>query len=211
VPFLDAWRSDLRSHLITFVPLVKNRPDLDPIYSLMRAALLWPLRDQLPEHCDALTEACGGEPHLTVLIEAMDGWKKHKPLEALEELDRERRKSDTLQAALHSLLGFFAQDLFTEKALSIDIGGNVNGANVVIGGQQVVLGDLIITYIKPKVERTCPKHPEHFGGRDTTLKGRIAKLAAGTSTAITTTEALQGTGEPRSRKSWPTNSMCRKR
>jgi hypothetical protein len=157
------------------------------------ATVLWEIRDQQPEQLAALATVCRGNPHYGRLVEAIDGWKKRTPLEALQELDREQRADPALKEALAALLGYFVDDLLAEKALgpSIHVEGSVSGCNIVIGGQQVVWGDLIINqnvFTGPPL----PENPREFGGRQTEFDALASRLKAGQTSAI---QRLGGIGK----------------
>ena len=104
---LETWRAQLKTHLTEFAPLAKDRPHIDKIHSLIGTSLLWEIRDKRPEQLQALAIACLNEGQSTRLIETMDGWKKRTSLEALEELDREQRKNESLKEALKAPIGLF--------------------------------------------------------------------------------------------------------
>jgi tetratricopeptide (TPR) repeat protein len=193
--FLETWRTNLKTDALLFAEAGKTQPAADKIISLIGAAALWEIRQKTPDQLAALETACPDPQERQLLLEALDGWGKRTPAEALSELDREQKAKPALRQAIEKLLGYFIETLFDEKILQINNSGTITGANNVIGGQQVVLGDLIIQqYIMPKAERTCPRpseEPTHFGGRDTELEALISTLKAGGDCAIT---ALNGTG-----------------
>jgi hypothetical protein len=197
------WRGDLKQHLQLFAPLAKEDRSIDLIYGLTGAAVLWSVRNAPFDaaQADMLRAVCGDDQHLERLKRALGGWDTISPLEAARTLSKRQRADVDLRAALAVVLAYFLDDLLTEKMLQppkITIAGDVSGANVVIGGTQVIAGDLIIQAIQPKAERTCPKPPPppaKFGGREASLRHLVERIKAGNDTAITAVHGLGGIGK----------------
>ncbi|MBI5957524.1 MAG: tetratricopeptide repeat protein, partial [Chloroflexi bacterium] len=199
---LGTWRNHLKQHLTDFAPLAGQDRSIDLIYGLTAAAVLWEVRDA-PNNAaqlEALKTACGDEKHLDTLRRALGGWDVITRLDAARSLSSRQHENADLREALSAVMGYFLTDLFAEKMIqpSITVAGDVSGANVLIGSQQVIVGDLVIQYFQPKAERCCPKPlplPDKFGGREERLKEIMAEIKAGTDTAITAVHGIGGIGK----------------
>jgi tetratricopeptide (TPR) repeat protein len=199
---IDTWRVQLKHDLATFAPLAAQDPAIDRIYGITAAAVLWGVRNASfdDDQLETLARACGGPLHLELLKQALGGWDAMTPREAARSLSSRQHQSDELREALAAVMGRFIDDLIAEKMLrqEISVEGNVSGANNLIGGKQVILGDQIIQYIQQKTERTCPKPPsmpDKFGGRQERLKQIADGIRAGTNTAITAMHGVGGIGK----------------
>lgn len=200
--YLAVWRERLKENLKVFASLAKADYTIDRIFGVIGASVLWAIREKTAEQVATLKVACADEAQQMLLLEALDGWKKRTEAEALHELNREQDKNPLLQEALKTLMGYFVKDLFEEKALAynqnISIEGNISGANVVVGGRQVVVGDLIIHYTIQQKIRACPtapKPPVHFAGRQTEIDEIKNLLRKKQNTALTSIQGMGGIGK----------------
>jgi tetratricopeptide (TPR) repeat protein len=200
--YLDTWRTNLKAHLAEFAVLAKEDRNINLIYGITAAAVLWGVRDAPFDDTQksALKEACGDEKHLLHLVRAVGDWDAMTQLEAARSLSKRQRDSDELRDALTALMGTFVEILLAEKMLqtqNITIEGDVHGANVNIGGYQVFTGETIIQYIRP-VTSTCPtapKPPDHFTGREAELRELRERLTGDEVVAITAVQAMGGMGK----------------
>jgi tetratricopeptide (TPR) repeat protein len=205
--YLATWQAQLQDNIRTFAPLVKEQPNIDQIHALIGASILWGVREANKDDAqkEALQTVCAQTEQGTLLLDAVEGWHKRTELEALKELDREIKNSTKLKEAVGALLAYFIQDLLTMGALSdanaksptqqnINVNASVEGANVLIGSQQVVVGDLIINQIR-QILSACPIAPEppgHFAGREKEFAELAGMLATDNNVAVTA--ALHGMG-----------------
>lgn len=201
--YLDTWRTNLKIHLAEFALLAKEDRSINLIYGITAAAVLWGVRDAPFDDSQktALQNACGDEKHLPYLVRAVGGWDTMTPLEAARSLSKRQRDSDELRDALTALMGTFIEELFEQKMVQhqhIDISGSVIGGNIVIGGYQIVAGDMVVQYITQQKIRACPtapKPPAHFAGRRDELNRLKEVLEQGQSVAITGIQGVGGIGK----------------
>lgn len=198
--YLEVWRESLKNNIKIFAPLARKEPAIHKIYGLVGASILWSIREKSSEQLEALQIACPDQSQQELLLETLDGWKKRTELEALHELDREHRKKPALQDAIDGLLNYFLEDLLDKQILKkyeYEVNAPITGANINFG-DQLVLGDLTISYIMPKRERICPKpaeEPLRFAGRDTEFEELFEALESGQNCAITALNATGGMGK----------------
>ncbi|MCA9885418.1 MAG: tetratricopeptide repeat protein [Anaerolineae bacterium] len=135
------------------------------------------------------------------MMRAVGGWDAMTQLEAARSLSKRQHDSDDLRDALTVLMGTFMEELLEQNMVQhqhIDISGSVTGGNIVIGGYQIVAGDLIIQYITQQKIRACPtapKPPAHFAGRLDELNRLKEVLGQGQSVAITGIQGVGGIGK----------------
>ncbi len=201
--YFDTWRSNLKTYLAEFAPLAKEDRSLNLIYGITAAAVLWGVRDAPlnDEQRAALTKAVGDEKHLPYLLRAVGGWDAMTPLEATRTLSKRQRESDELRDALTALMGTFIEELFEQNMVQhqdIDISGTVIGENIVIGGYQIVAGDMVIQHVTRQKIRVCPSAPnppKHFTGRETEIRQLLEQLTGHEVIAITAIQSMGGMGK----------------
>ncbi|HEX2993564.1 MAG TPA: tetratricopeptide repeat protein [Anaerolineales bacterium] len=200
--YLDVWRAQLGSNLNEFARLAGEDRSIHLIYGIIASAALWSVRDASSntEQREALKIACGNEKHLSQLLTALGDWDQMTSLAAAQNLSKRQSQNADLQAALNAVLSYFAQDLLAEKVIrqqNITISGNISGGNIVIGGYQVVAGDLIIKQIRQNVKScpTAPNPPPHFTGREKELREIQQALGSTDRVAITAVKAMGGMGK----------------
>jgi len=197
--FIDTWRRELEESFDLFATLVIYDRSFNLQHGILAGALLWPV---LYAPCDderrqALEAVCSVK-HLPHILTELVSWERLTPLEAARQLAKHAENSVELRTALELLFVYFRDEwlhqMLKPAPPTISV-GDVSGANIVIGGVQYIAGDLLITYLQPKAERTCPRpprEPEHFGGRGAELEALSVKLKAGQMAGITT--AIHGLG-----------------
>ena len=201
--YLNTWRTNLKTHLAEFAPLSKEDRSINLIFGITAAAVLWGVRDAPFDDTQksALKEACGDEKFLPHLVRAVGGWDAMTQLEAARSLSKRQRESDELRDALKALMGTFIEELFEQNMVQcqhIDISGSVTGGNIVIGGYQIVAGDMVVQYItqqKIHVCPTAPKPPDHFTGRKAEIDQLRKKLTSDEIVAITAVHSMGGMGK----------------
>lgn len=199
--YFETWRTNLKDHLAKFASLAKKDDNIDLIFGLTAAAILWGVRDAPfnNKHRAALKKACNDEKHMPHLLRAIDGWDVMSPIDAARNLSELQSKDKALQSALSAVMGTFIDTLFAEKMIQQDITieGNISGGNIIIGGHQIVAGDLIIRYIRQTVTTcpTAPNPPTHFTGRERELQNLRRKLIDEDMVAITAVQGMGGIGK----------------
>lgn len=201
--YFDNWRQQLKQDLATFSLLINEDRNLDLIYGITAAAVLWGVREASfnDDQRSALRLACGDEKHLPHLLRAIGGWDAMTHLEAARNLSMRQDKNNELRVALTTLMGTFIEELLAAKMIQhqhFDISGAVTGGNIVIGGYQIVAGDLIVQYNAQQKIRACPtapKPPAHFAGRRDELTRLKEVLRQGQNVAITGIQGVGGIGK----------------
>lgn len=172
--YYDTWQRELPDTLNEFARLAEKQKDVDLIFGLTAAAVLWGIRNahDSEEHLSALAAACdNNDDHIKAIRRAVAGWDLFTPLEAVEALNKRQVRFPDLRPSLSYVMGKFVGILLEHKMLKVDtpsnvhIEGNVTGGNIVINGIQYIVGDVVINYYKI---RFCPtaKNPQTpFVGR----------------------------------------------
>lgn len=173
--YLDTWRQQLKDNLATFAPLAKEVLPQHYEFGVIASAILWGIRDSKPEQLQALDVIVTDDEQTSQLKRAIGGWDIKEPIDAVRDLIKQQEKDETLRPALLTLMGYFLDILLETGSLrerpqdktddmTINVNAPVDGANVVIGGTQYIVGNLIIQYLR-QVLSACPSAPappKHF-------------------------------------------------
>lgn len=203
--YISTWRSRFPDSFRLFGGLVDQDRSLSIRYGLVAGALLWAAREESSSEqlSTALATICGTQDVLP-LLQMTDLLQRSEPLVGAQSLSRLAHDNESLRKQLDQLLEYFLEDLLQYQLLkpaksNINVSGNVEGANVVIGGQQVVFGPLVIsqTLVQQKV-RACPiapNPPPHFAGRRSEIEQLKQSLSQGRNIAITGIQGMGGIGK----------------
>lgn len=203
--YLKVWRSSLPDSFQLFGMLFEQDKSLSIPYGVVATALLWCVRnDSSSSHLTDVLTTISGTQDVSPLLDVLTRIEHLEPLASARTLSSEARSNDLLLGQLNRLLEFFRDDWLQYQLLkpappNITVSGSVEGANIVIGGVQYIVGDLIISHtVVPQKVRPCPTAPNpppHFAGRRSELEQLKQNLSADKSVAITGVQGMGGIGK----------------